>query len=173
MSGKAWHGLSNGIAAITGSEHPRSSRRHWLKMAERQGFEPWVRSRAQRFSRPPRSTTPAPLRRCSGQFRSNGASHIESGRTYQVKGALPCSPCRSWRPLRHLSADVRNDFDRTAHPISGVVELDPGESCATGRRVGYRRGFLTPSPVDFAGRFDLYAARLRRGNSLRPVFSGQ
>ena len=30
-------------------------------MAERQGFEPWERLRAQRFSRPPRSTTPAPL----------------------------------------------------------------------------------------------------------------
>jgi hypothetical protein len=31
-------------------------------MAERQGFEPWVDLRPQRFSRPPRSTTPAPLR---------------------------------------------------------------------------------------------------------------
>ena len=31
-------------------------------MAEREGFEPSVRLRAQRFSRPPRSTTPAPLR---------------------------------------------------------------------------------------------------------------
>ena len=33
-----------------------------FKMAERQGFEPWVRSLAQRFSRPPHSTTLAPLR---------------------------------------------------------------------------------------------------------------
>ena len=33
------------------------------KMAERQGFEPWVLLPAQRFSRPPRSTTPAPLRK--------------------------------------------------------------------------------------------------------------
>ena len=31
-------------------------------MAERQGFEPWVPVKGQRFSRPPRSTTPAPLR---------------------------------------------------------------------------------------------------------------
>ena len=30
-------------------------------MAEREGFEPSVGSRPQRFSRPPRSTTPAPL----------------------------------------------------------------------------------------------------------------
>lgn len=32
-----------------------------LLSAERQGFEPWVPVRVQRFSRPPRSTTPAPL----------------------------------------------------------------------------------------------------------------
>ncbi len=32
------------------------------EMAERQGFEPWVGLHPQRFSRPPRSTTPAPLR---------------------------------------------------------------------------------------------------------------
>ncbi len=32
------------------------------EMAERQGFEPWEGLRPQRFSRPPRSTTPAPLR---------------------------------------------------------------------------------------------------------------
>ena len=31
-------------------------------MAERQGFEPWEGLHPQRFSRPPRSTTPAPLR---------------------------------------------------------------------------------------------------------------
>ncbi len=31
-------------------------------MAERQGFEPWVPLRVQRFSKPSRSTTPAPLR---------------------------------------------------------------------------------------------------------------
>lgn len=30
----------------------------WL-LAERQGFEPWVPERVQRFSRPSRSTTPA------------------------------------------------------------------------------------------------------------------
>jgi len=31
-------------------------------MAERQGFEPWVGSHPQRFSRPPHSTTLPPLR---------------------------------------------------------------------------------------------------------------
>ena len=33
-------------------------------MAERVGFEPTVLLLVQRFSRPPRSTTPAPLRMC-------------------------------------------------------------------------------------------------------------
>ena len=32
------------------------------ELAEREGFEPSVPAKAQRFSRPPRSTTPAPLR---------------------------------------------------------------------------------------------------------------
>ena len=32
-------------------------------IAERQGFEPWVPVRVQRFSRPPRSTTPASLQK--------------------------------------------------------------------------------------------------------------
>ncbi len=38
------------------------ARHHRPKVAERQGFEPWVGSPPQRFSKPPRSTTPAPLR---------------------------------------------------------------------------------------------------------------
>ena len=36
------------------------------QVAERQGFEPWDPVKGQRFSRPPRSTTPAPLREGSG-----------------------------------------------------------------------------------------------------------
>ena len=49
------------------SEAPRATARR-QEMAEREGFEPSERLRAQRFSRPPRSTTPAPLRymRCRG-----------------------------------------------------------------------------------------------------------
>ena len=37
-------------------------------MAERVGFEPTVLLPVQRFSRPPRSTTPAPLRMCGLAF---------------------------------------------------------------------------------------------------------
>ncbi len=43
-------------------------------MAERQGFEPWVGLHPQRFSRPPRSTTPAPLR--AGVVRRNTQGSI-------------------------------------------------------------------------------------------------
>ncbi len=35
--------------------------------AERQGFEPWDQQTGQRFSRPPRSTTPASLRGVGGE----------------------------------------------------------------------------------------------------------
>ena len=50
------------------------------QLAERVGFEPTVRLPAQRFSRPPRSTTPAPLRRDETNgweppVRSIGAGH--------------------------------------------------------------------------------------------------
>ena len=43
-----------------------SSRLSEWFVAERQGFEPWVPVKGQRFSRPPRSTTPAPLRGADG-----------------------------------------------------------------------------------------------------------
>ena len=60
-----------------------------VALAERQGFEPWERSRAQRFSRPPRSTTPAPLRRLSdiaGDIR-------DAARAMRAQGFYPT---RSW-----------------------------------------------------------------------------
>ncbi len=42
--------------------------------AEREGFEPSVPLRVQRFSRPPRSTTPAPLQSCTLTIRSIGSN---------------------------------------------------------------------------------------------------
>ena len=41
---------------------PMSPSRTMRDLAEGEGFEPSVRASVQRFSRPPRSTTPAPLR---------------------------------------------------------------------------------------------------------------
>ena len=49
------------LRLYVGREENRPLRRD--NVAERQGFEPWVGVNPQRFSRPPRSTTPAPLRR--------------------------------------------------------------------------------------------------------------
>ena len=50
---------STDFARLTGVSHPKLEER---RVAEREGFEPSVLSPVQRFSRPPRSTTPAPLR---------------------------------------------------------------------------------------------------------------
>ena len=52
-------------------------------MAERQGFEPWDRLRDQRFSRPPRSTTPAPLQQV-GASRYSVRARIVHGVTGNV-----------------------------------------------------------------------------------------
>ncbi len=46
-------------------------------MAEREGFEPSERLRAQRFSRPPRSTTPAPLRKRLAMWSRRDRVHNE------------------------------------------------------------------------------------------------
>ena len=56
--------------------HEKSFYINDLSVAEGVGFEPTVRSRVQRFSRPPHSTTLAPLR---GRFQLSGRA--EPGRT--------------------------------------------------------------------------------------------
>ncbi len=55
------------------------------EMAERGGFEPPERLRAQRFSRPPRSTTPAPLRGTCDKRVSSGAEHRHTLRALQAR----------------------------------------------------------------------------------------
>ena len=61
-------------------------------VAERQGFEPWVLVRAQRFSRPPRSTTPASLRNPIAPLKSR----------WLVVGSAPVSAASS--PCQDLMA---------------------------------------------------------------------
>ena len=56
-------------------------------MAERQGFEPWVGLHPQRFSRPPRSTTPAPLRGL-GQGSKPGPWRTGSRKCCGTQGAV-------------------------------------------------------------------------------------
>ncbi len=53
-------------------------------MAERQGFEPWEHLRVQWFSRPPRSSTPAPLREHVFQVVAEGMKHSRSTGRSQV-----------------------------------------------------------------------------------------
>jgi hypothetical protein len=60
----------------------RRLRRSRMSVAERQGFEPWVGSPPQRFSRPPRSTTPAPLRLTFRQTERPGFSRGFFVQTY-------------------------------------------------------------------------------------------
>jgi hypothetical protein len=69
--------------------------RFWDIMAERQGFEPWERLRAQRFSRPPRSTAPASLR-CGEGIGAVGGGR-KGGRD-GPQGQLTNSPGSDTRP---------------------------------------------------------------------------
>ena len=81
-------------------------------MAEREGFEPSVLSPVQRFSRPPRSTTPAPLRGCAGGCHPAGDGPVGAGlgRSGAARGRRNlaegrarrnCSARRGWsRPER-------------------------------------------------------------------------
>ncbi len=80
-------------------------------MAEREGFEPSERLRAQRFSRPPRSTTPAPLRKGRHVFWRRGTytgghmgarprariSHARS-QSCHSRPQKPCKPLRDPSP---------------------------------------------------------------------------
>ena len=83
---------------------PRSSQStHGMAVAERQGFEPWVDVNPQRFSKPSRSTTPAPLRtwgrgaslvkRRSRRKRGKGFSRAATGPLCQ--GVAVCSRTES------------------------------------------------------------------------------
>ena len=80
------------------------SRRRGAGLAERQGFEPWEHFRAQRFSRPPRSTTPAPL-------------HLKCrcGEVAESLGFEPRVPCGT-----HDFQSCRFDHSRNSPPDSSA-----------------------------------------------------
>ncbi len=68
-------------AVRSGGATPVGTSRQDAAMAEREGFEPSERLRAQRFSRPPRSTTPAPLRALRQLYPGRGrADPIDAAR---------------------------------------------------------------------------------------------
>src|SRR5690606_33461427 len=70
-------------------------------MAEREGFEPSVRLPAQRFSRPPRSTTPAPLRKAR---LSRSGRNIAMARAKNKKKLAGHAGTRQGRSKRALPA---------------------------------------------------------------------
>ena len=95
-------------------------------LAERQGFEPWVGLHPQRFSRPPRSTAPAPLREAgrAGYLRSlSGARHFGTAvvleepcvESSETRGART----ESWRKKRATRA-CRTPFGGKYAPASDM-----------------------------------------------------
>ena len=88
------------IIKLSIARHGRTRRD---EMAERQGFEPWELRRAQRFSRPPRSTTPAPLRARQKPLRAEKPGGGEGG--IRTLGTLRHTrfPIVPIKPLSHLS----------------------------------------------------------------------
>jgi hypothetical protein len=77
-------------------------------MAEREGFEPSERLRAQRFSRPPRSTTPAPLRIDEMSWSQSATVHIEVRRAAQGAACdFPRRFCNARRALHGPGRDQR------------------------------------------------------------------
>ena len=74
------------------------------EMAEREGFEPSVRLPAQRFSRPPRSTTPAPLRAFLGAKKKAGSSGPSSPCPLPMGDALQiCRPIYPYGLIQAVS----------------------------------------------------------------------
>ncbi len=79
--------------------------RDW-KLAEREGFEPSVPLRVQRFSRPPRSTTPAPLLGRGGNLIEVFAKRKLIDHNYETKfepGHLPPGPKCFTAPIYQLT----------------------------------------------------------------------
>jgi hypothetical protein len=92
------------------------------KLAERQGFEPWVGANRQRFSRPPHSTTLPPLR-ASGVVSSAGDSraiHDVQETNGQCGAALMraitgCCVPRAWQgAIRGLTVGRRRARSRVS-----------------------------------------------------------
>jgi hypothetical protein len=83
---------------------------HWG--TEREGFEPSVPARVQRFSRPPRSTAPAPLPMSQAHGRVGG---------FTYSGTAPArKPWQSWRP--HRAHHARFPADGAQPPATCLVE---------------------------------------------------
>ena len=105
---RLWSGETNGLHRCSGRELPiamQSGASSGKRMAEREGFEPSVPLRTQRFSRPSYSTTLAPLRRgmaggLKDPLRVAGADH--SGE----RSAMQASFAEAETPAPHSAVDT-------------------------------------------------------------------
>ena len=107
-------------------------------LAERVGFEPTVRLRVQRFSRPPRSTALAPLRKSTrpsfGRPEPKGWTRppqLERQRCEKKLPAIslanPCRPSRSTRRLSGLRDRQHVEFTRLLKRRTHAVTVDDHE----------------------------------------------
>ena len=152
-------------------------------MAERQGFEPWVGLHPQRFSRPPRSTAPAPLREAgrAGYLRSlSGARHFGTAVVLEEPRAgsseTRCARMGRW-PKKPVTWAFRTPFgrkyasgsdmfllrgwQRLAHRFRGARFL---KLCGEARRVGKPLRLLD-------GVFTAQSCRMRRTRADVPRLS--
>ena len=109
-------------------------------MAEREGFEPSVRSRAQRFSRPPRSTTPASLR---GRRRSRPAANArETTRRLTRPQALHPTALLNFGPIGMTLWGMSEDRPQKTIPLVDLGAATPGAlvRLASGNGRGADRG---------------------------------
>ena len=121
--------LAAASAAPSGSEsHRRPSLKN--KMAERVGFEPTDRLHGQRFSRPPRSTTPAPLRDCMAE-REGFEPSVESP-LHTISSRAPSttrSPLR--RPAGAIAALRPPIAQRERRSSKNLLSSPPHSSSST------------------------------------------
>src|SRR3546814_16173804 len=123
-------------------------------MAERVVFEPTVRARAQRFSRPPRSTTPAPLRiekhnignaaTRPGRFGSAAVSRwhraCQAPFARKTGESVPAFPCPGRVGSHMLRTMDRAAFfsSQAGRPISVPLRAKDRKSVVSGKSVSVR-----------------------------------
>ena len=110
-------------------------------MAERQGFEPWVGVNPQRFSRPPRSTTPAPLRWCLDR---NGGGLAQGARRARRKNAGQGRVALRKATKAHTRAEMASAGNSIKQVLSAADAA--AKSGDTGRAIALYRQILTKVP---------------------------
>ena len=179
--GSQGQGPSELVRGPDWSEARRATARS-QRMAEREGFEPSERLRAQRFSRPPRSTTPAPLRymRCRGlkvrrYIAKCGGRHKRCLATFPTaddegRGGRASRPASRSRPAvgcpGRIGAAGGCPSQRPCHsdPVTATPSQRPCHKSATAPRKPHK---TARASVDFASPIRIVAL-LRKGPEKAP-----